>query len=117
SSDRLLLLHKRNTLVSSDELRAADAMATSSVWMLRNSPPALASRWWPEGLEAKAAMLRILNSRLIERSRFVDSALRSVEDGLVIAGPDGLIRFANPRAAIILASKESTLIGRNLFHL
>ena len=42
---------------------------------------------WPQGLEEKARVLGALNGKLIERTRFVDLALRSVEDGLIIAGP------------------------------
>ena len=40
-----------------------------------------------------------LNQRILARARFFDSALRSVEDGLIIAGADGRITFVNRRAA------------------
>lgn len=70
---------------------------------------------WPRNLEDKARTLGRLNAELVERSRFVSLALRSVEDGLVIAGPEGRISFANRRAAAILNSTEAALAGRNLF--
>jgi PAS domain S-box-containing protein len=74
-------------------------------------------RWrlMPRGLEWKARALGRLNGRILERARFMDLALRSVEDGLIIAGPDGRITYANRRAAAILGSSDRTLIGRELF--
>jgi PAS domain S-box-containing protein len=69
---------------------------------------------WPQGLEGKAQSVRKLNKRLIERARFVDSALRSVEDGLIIAAPDGHIHFANRQAAAILGSGDEGLVGADL---
>jgi signal transduction histidine kinase/CHASE2 domain-containing sensor protein len=74
------------------------------------------SGFWPRALEAKARMLGALNSQLLERAQFVDRALRSAEDGLLITGPDGTIRFSNHAAAVILQSTEQGLIGRNFFH-
>jgi PAS domain S-box-containing protein len=52
---------------------------------------------------------------LIERSLFVDRSLRALDEGLLIAAPDGRITFANPRAAEILNLSEQRLIGSNLF--
>jgi PAS domain-containing protein len=40
---------------------------------------------------------------MISRSLFVERALRSIEDGLLITTAEGRITFANPRAAAILA--------------
>jgi PAS domain S-box-containing protein len=60
-------------------------------------------------------MLARLNELIVERSRFIDLALRSVEDGLVIASADGGITFANRSAADILNSSEHALIGSDLF--
>ena len=54
--------------------------------------------WLPRGLEWKARILSELNARLLDRAKFVNFALRSVEDGLLIADPDGLITFANRSA-------------------
>jgi PAS domain S-box-containing protein len=82
-------------------------------------PPSAAaparSRWLPHGLEWKARMLGELNGRLLERARFVDSSLRSVEDGILIATPEGTIRFANRAAAEMLSSTPQALAGQNLF--
>ena len=60
------------------------------------------SGWLPRGLEWKAQKIAQLNARLVERARFVDQALRSVEDGLIIATPEGTITFANRSAGAIL---------------
>jgi len=73
------------------------------------------SSWLPRGAEARTDDLAALQKRLLARTRFVDRALRSVEDGLIIAGADGAIAFANPRAAEILGVIEKRLLGGNLF--
>jgi signal transduction histidine kinase len=52
---------------------------------------------------------------MITRSLFVERALRSIEDGLIIATADGCVTFANPRAAAILGAPERGLIGGDLF--
>jgi signal transduction histidine kinase len=70
--------------------------------------------WLPRGLEWKVQRVRELNSRLMERTRFVDQALRSVEDGLIIATPDGTIAFANRRAGDILRAPPRALSGQKL---
>ena len=81
------------------------------------SEPPRTPSWWrlPRGVEAKARLLDRLNLKIMARTRFFDSALRSVEDGLIIAGADGRITFVNRRAAGYLGSNEQGLIGRNLF--
>ncbi len=71
-------------------------------------------RWLPRGLEWKVQKVRELNSRLMERARFIDQALRSVEDGLIIATPKGTIAFANRRAGDILQAAPRALPGQNL---
>ncbi|HMC59593.1 MAG TPA: ATP-binding protein, partial [Candidatus Solibacter sp.] len=70
--------------------------------------------WLPKGLEWKARTLSELNARLLERARFVDFALRSVEDALIMAAPDGAITFANRSAGAILGSTGRGLVGQNL---
>jgi signal transduction histidine kinase len=50
----------------------------------------------------------------MERARFIDQALRSVEDGLIIATPKGTIAFANRRAGDILQAAPRALPGQNL---
>jgi len=69
----------------------------------------------PHGLEWKAQRIRELNAHLTERARFVDLALKSVEDGLIIATPEGIITFANRSAASILQAPARSLPGQNLF--
>jgi PAS domain S-box-containing protein len=71
----------------------------------------------PHGLEWKAQRLGALHTQLLDRARFVDAALRSVEDGLIIASPEGTIGFANRAAAEILGPAPEVLAGRNLFEL
>jgi signal transduction histidine kinase len=78
-------------------------LAPSSGWRL------------PRGVEWKARALGVLNRRLLARARFVDRALRAVEDGLVVADITGRIAFANPRAAEILRLPERALVGSDLF--
>ena len=71
----------------------------------------------PHGLEWKARVIGELNTQLLDRARFIDAALRSVEDGLIITSPEGAIGFVNRAAAEILGPKPDTLAGRNLFEL
>jgi signal transduction histidine kinase len=71
--------------------------------------------WWPRGAAWKAQLLAWLQQRMIMRSLFVERAMRSIEDGLLIATADGCITFANPRAAAILGISERGLIGSDLF--
>jgi signal transduction histidine kinase/CHASE2 domain-containing sensor protein len=77
--------------------------ASSSPWHL------------PHGVEWKARALGSLQRRLLARARFVDRALRSVEDGLIVADISGRIAFSNPRAAEILGIQERLLTGSDLF--
>ncbi|MGE0884728.1 MAG: CHASE2 domain-containing protein [Blastocatellales bacterium] len=67
--------------------------------------------WLPAGAGTKAKALAHLQKQLIARSQFVDRAMRSVEDGLLIADAKGRIIFANPRAAQILGLSEQALLG------
>jgi PAS domain S-box-containing protein len=71
--------------------------------------------WWPRGTSRKARALAALQERLLARTQFVDRALQSVEDGLLIADSAGRIAFVNPRAAQILGLGERSLLGGNLF--
>jgi signal transduction histidine kinase len=71
--------------------------------------------WWPRGTSRKARALAALQERLLARTQFVDRALQSVEDGLLIADATGRIAFANPRAAKILGLGQRSLLGSNLF--
>ncbi|HEY8460386.1 MAG TPA: CHASE2 domain-containing protein [Blastocatellia bacterium] len=68
-------------------------------------------KWWPRGAAWKANVLARLQRRIITRSLFVERALRSIDDGLLIATADGRITFANPRAALILGAPERASSG------
>jgi len=70
---------------------------------------------WPRGAEWRARELKTLNRQLLQRALFIGRALRSVEDGLIIAATDARIIFANPRAAQILGLSERALAGSDLF--
>lgn len=70
---------------------------------------------FPHGLEWKSNMLGFLSRDLINRANFIDSALRSIEDGLLIADRDGQIIFANQSSLRIFNLSERRIIGRNLF--
>jgi signal transduction histidine kinase/CHASE2 domain-containing sensor protein len=95
-------------------LWAAIAGSTVEVWTEKEE----SSRWWlPRGLAWKARSLGHLNGRILDRAKFVDLAMRSVEDVLIIAGVDGRITFANRRAAAVLDSSEHALRGRDLLEL
>ena len=75
-------------------------------------------RWrLPHGIEWKSRALATLQERLMQSLRFVDRALRSVEDGLIIARIDGSILFANPRATQVFGIPEHAFRGSNLFAL
>jgi len=74
----------------------------------------LEPNWFPRGLEWKARKVGELNARLVERARFVELSLRSVEDGLIIATADGIIVFANRSAGAILQARPRALAGQNL---
>lgn len=93
----------------------AGLAASSGVLATPYRPLEPEAGWLPHGLEWKARTLGKLNGRLLERARFVDSALRSVEDGLIIASSEGTIQFANRAAADILGSNAAALAGQNLF--
>jgi PAS domain S-box-containing protein len=81
---------------------------------VEGGPVSLARGWLPRGLEWKARTLSELNARLLDRARFMDFALRSVEDGLIMATTDGRITFANRSAGAILGSTGRGLVGQTL---
>ena len=115
-----LLLRHLPQHVRSETLRLCVEIATSFIANLADetgsSASAPLSRWQlPRGVEWKARALGVLSRRLLARARFVDRALRAVEDGLVVADISGRIAFANPRAAEILGIPERALVGSDLF--
>ena len=111
SAGILGLLHR--SLSASSRLDANLAELAASADLLGPAEP-VAYGWPPHGLEWKARTLGELNTRLLERAKFVDFAMRSVEDGLIIASPQGRITFANRSAAAILDSTPPALVGQNL---
>jgi len=69
----------------------------------------------PHGIEWKSRAVAALQDRLMQWLHFVDRALRSVEDGLIVAGIDGNILFANRSAGQVFGISEDALRGSNLF--
>ncbi|MDT5059780.1 MAG: hypothetical protein QOH63_239 [Acidobacteriota bacterium] len=104
---------RTDTLRLCVEIAAAYIMRNEAekTWAQPSSPP-----WHlPRGVEWKTHALGSLHRRLLARTRFVDRALRSVEDGLIMADISGHIAFVNPRAAEILGITERALVGSDLF--
>jgi PAS domain S-box-containing protein len=111
----------RRSIEASARLDANIAALASGAGLLAGGPsaPEEVERpgGLPHGLEWKARRLGQLHDRLLDRAHFIDAALRSVEDGLIIASPDGAIGFVNRAAAEILGPAPDALAGRNLFDL
>ncbi len=108
----------RRSLSASTQLDAGIAQLSLSSEILpapRDQAESPEQGWLPHGLEWKAQEIQQLNARLVERAQFVDLALKSVEDGLIIATSTGTIRFANRSAAAILQASPGSLAGQNLF--
>lgn len=92
------------------------AQAEARLLPLQASPTATqGTEWLPHTTAAKAETLASLQRELLARAQFVDRALCSVEDGLLLTDPSGMVIFANPRAAQILGMSETALTGGNLF--
>src|SRR5262252_3824 len=89
--------------------------ARLSPFAIDNKVVAAKPPWWPRGMSRKARALAALQERLLARTQFVDRAIQSVDDGLLIADAAGRIAFANPRAAKILGLGQRSLLGSNLF--
>ena len=69
----------------------------------------------PHGLEWKAQTLGVLSHDLIARALFIDAALKSLDEGLLIADAEGRIIFANQSASRILSLSEKNLVGSDLY--
>ncbi len=113
---RLVLVHgaARAPSIEIQRLCAAIAGGTAEAWAEKKE----SSRWWwPRGLAWKARSLGYLSERIVDRAKFVDLAMRAVEDVLIIAGVDGRITFANRRAAAVFDTSEHALLGRDLMEL
>jgi PAS domain S-box-containing protein len=100
--------------LSGDLLAPAGPGIPGAYHWAQGGPVSLSRGWLPKGLEWKARTLSELNARLLDRAKFVNFALRSVEDGLLIADPDGRITFANRSAGAILGVPARGLVGQNL---
>lgn len=88
----------------------------ASNWLAaRNDPRSARRLTGRNGIEWKIGALGTLQRMLIGRAGFIDKAMRSIEDGLLITDVGGTIAFANPRAGHIFGAREQSLIGRNLF--
>jgi signal transduction histidine kinase/CHASE2 domain-containing sensor protein len=116
-TDSGMLVIAHAVRVPSIEIQQLCAAIAASLTELRIEKEASPRWWWPRGLAWKARSLSDLNGRILDRAKFVDLALRSVEDILIIAGVDGRITFANRRAAAVLGSSEQALRGRDLLGL
>ena len=62
-------------------------------------------------------MIGLLSRDLIDRAAFIDSTLRSIQDGLLIADANGRITFANRSAQRIFGRGEKGMIGTGIFNL
>jgi signal transduction histidine kinase/CHASE2 domain-containing sensor protein len=121
----LILLHQRGERMPLEPLRISLELAYGFIVALgtgvtANGETMGTSRrtsWHllPRGLTWKTRALGALNQRLLADSRFVDKSLRSVGDGLLVAGIGGQIVFVNRRATEILEMKERSLLGSSLF--
>jgi PAS domain S-box-containing protein len=100
--------------LSGDLLAPASPGIPGAYHWAEGGPVTLARGWLPKGVEWKARTLSDLNARLLDRAKFVSFALRSVEDGLLIADAEGVITFANRSAGAILGSAARGLVGQNL---
>lgn len=102
-------------------LRVCLEIAASQVAAMNSTDRTKRSSWhWlrlPQGFAEKIHALTTLQRTQIKRSLFVDRALHSGTDGLVIAGIDGQITFANPSAATIFGHSQPAMQRGNLFEL
>lgn len=105
------------SLTASSQLDASIVQLSESSGLLAGPIPRPSEKpgWFPRGLSLKAQKVRGLNAALVERAKFIDLALRSVEDGLLIADPEAKITFANRSAGAIMGISPGTLIGSDLF--
>jgi signal transduction histidine kinase len=71
----------------------------------------------PRGVEWKSRALGFLSRDLIARAAFIDSALRSIADGLLVADRSGQVAFANESALRIFNLPERRIVGCDVFEL
>jgi PAS domain S-box-containing protein len=121
----LILLHKMEQRMPLEVIRIAVELAGGFLISLgRDRSQAMEAlqsakrnflRLLPHGITWKTRELGSLNQRILSDSRFVDQSLRSVGDGLLVAGVGGQILFVNRRTTEILGMKERPLLGSDLF--
>jgi len=121
----LILLHKMEQRMPLELIRIAVELAggfvvslgtdRSKVMEAAQLPRRNFLRLLPHGIAWKTRELGSLNQRILSDSRFVDQSLRSVGDGLLVAGVGGQIVFVNRRTTEILGMKERSLLGSDLF--
>ena len=119
----LLVAYRAEATPNSAAIRLSVELATASLFEFAanagSSTRTRSRRGWlrflPHGVQWKAHALAALQQRLLTRARFVDLTVQSVDEGLIVSGPDGRIVFANQRAADILGVAESSLTGTDLF--
>jgi PAS domain S-box-containing protein len=121
----LIVLHQKDERKSIEQLHISVELATGFIVALGagetangetiKASPRTSWHLLPRGITWKTRALGALNQRLLSDSRFVDRSLRSVGDGLLVAGIGGQIVFVNRRATEILGMKERSLLGSSLF--
>lgn len=105
-------IEKQIEEISQAESEAVLGIFTSETGSKKNHANIL-----PRGVEWKTEKLSVLQRNFLARSRFVDRALHSVADALLMAGADGKIVFANASASEIFVTDDETIIGCDLFSL
>jgi len=116
----LLVKDAQRSETNDEALRLCVEIATSAITNIpeQTNEPSGKTVWHlPRGIEWKVRTLGTLNRRLLGRARFIDRALRAIDDGLIIADIGGRVAFANPVAAEILGVPHRELIGGDLFKL
>jgi PAS domain S-box-containing protein len=121
----LILLHKMDQSMPLEMIRIGVELAGGFLVSLGRNRSAttekVRSSWrsflglLPHGLTWKTRELGSLNQRILSDSLFIDQSLRSVGDGLLVAGVGGQIVFVNRRTTEILGMKERSLLGSDLF--
>jgi PAS domain S-box-containing protein len=119
----LIVLHQKDERMPLELLRISVELATGFIVALGTGEAGetmeashpTSWRMLPRGITWKTRALGALNQRLLSDSYFVDKSLRSVGDGLLVAGIGGRIVFVNRRATEILGMKERSLVGSSLF--
>jgi signal transduction histidine kinase/CHASE2 domain-containing sensor protein len=113
---RLVLVHPTSNPPSRRLTQLAEAMAKATLDALTTSDRS-SRALLPDALEEKTNTIVGLNQRIARQAEFFHASMRAAEDGLLIAAPDGVILFANTRAASILDLDSHLLLDRNLFDL